>query len=113
MCSVKMVFLETPVPESLFLNKVADLRPATLLKKETLEQVFSSELCEISKNTFSYRKPPVAASKYLQMVSVNTVMKDFLYGVKALLLSKDNKRYGTRSQSQERERPETMNCDYD
>ena len=28
-------------------------RPATLLKKETLAQVFSSEFCEISKNTFS------------------------------------------------------------
>ena len=28
------------------------------IKKETLTQVF----CEISKNTFSYRTPPVAAS---------------------------------------------------
>ena len=28
-------------------------RPATLLKKETLAQVFSCEFCEISKNTFS------------------------------------------------------------
>ena len=27
-------------------------RPATLLKKETLAQVFSCEFCEISKNTF-------------------------------------------------------------
>ena len=31
-------------------------------KKETLTQVFSCELYEISKNTFSYRIPPVAAS---------------------------------------------------
>ena len=30
--------------------------------KETLLQVFSSEFCEISKNTFFYRTPPVAAS---------------------------------------------------
>ena len=37
--------------------------PATLLKKETLVQVFSCEFCEISKNTFSYRTPPVAASE--------------------------------------------------
>ena len=29
---------------------------------ETLAQVFSYEFCEISKNTFSYRTPPVAAS---------------------------------------------------
>ena len=40
--------------QSLFFNKVADLRPATLLKKkQTLTQVLSCEFCEISKNTFS------------------------------------------------------------
>ena len=38
--------------QSLFSNKVAGLRPATLLKKETLAQVFSSEFWEISKGTF-------------------------------------------------------------
>ena len=32
------------------------------MKKETLAQVFSCEFCEISKNTFLYRTPPVAAS---------------------------------------------------
>ena len=32
------------------------------IKIETLAQVFFSEFCEISKNTFSYRTPPVAAS---------------------------------------------------
>ena len=31
-------------------------------KKETLAQVFSCEFWKISKNTFSYRKPPLAAS---------------------------------------------------
>ena len=36
----------------LFFNQVAGLRPATLLKKETLAQVFSCKFCEISKNTF-------------------------------------------------------------
>ena len=35
---------------SLFFNKVADLRPATLLKKR-LAQAFSCEFCEICKNT--------------------------------------------------------------
>ena len=34
-----------------------------LIKKETLAQVFSCECCEISKNTFFYRAPPVAASE--------------------------------------------------
>ena len=38
------------------------LRPAAVLKKETLAQVFSCEFYEISKNTFSYRTPPEAAS---------------------------------------------------
>ena len=32
------------------------------LQRETLAQVFSWEFCEISKNTFFYRTPPVAAS---------------------------------------------------
>ena len=30
--------------------------------RATLAQVFSSEFCKISKNTFSYKTPPVAAS---------------------------------------------------
>ena len=38
--------------QSLFFNKVAALRLATLLIKETLAQVFSCEFCEISNNTF-------------------------------------------------------------
>ena len=33
------------------------------IKRETLAQVFSCEFCEISKNTFSCRTPPVAASE--------------------------------------------------
>ena len=32
------------------------------IKKETLAQVFHCEFCEMSKNTFSYRTPPVASS---------------------------------------------------
>ena len=31
-------------------------------KKETLAQLFSCEFCEISRNTFSHRTPPVTAS---------------------------------------------------
>ena len=38
-----------------------------LIKKETLAQVFLCEFCEISKNTFSYRTPPVAASGIFQL----------------------------------------------
>ena len=38
--------------QSLFFTKVAGLRPVTLLKKETLVQVFSCEFCAIFKSTF-------------------------------------------------------------
>ena len=48
--------------QSLIFNKVSGLRPATLLKKETLAPVFFCEFWEISKNTFLHRTPPVAAS---------------------------------------------------
>ena len=37
---------------SLFFNKVAGKRPATLLKKENLTQMFSSNFCQICKNAF-------------------------------------------------------------
>ena len=42
--------------------RVCKLRAATLLKKETLAQVFFCEVCEISKNTFSDRTLPVVTS---------------------------------------------------
>ena len=43
--------------QSLFLSKVAGLRPqaCSFIKKKTLVQVFSWEFCEVSKNTFLYR----------------------------------------------------------
>ena len=43
-----------------FVRKLQAL--GNFIKKETLAQVFSCEFCEISKNIFSYRTPPVAAS---------------------------------------------------
>ena len=45
------VFCRKGVPEA-----------CNFIKKETLAQVFSSELYEISKNTFFYRTSPVATS---------------------------------------------------
>ena len=39
-----------------------DIKKETI-KKEALAQVFSCEFCEISKNTFFYRTPLVAASE--------------------------------------------------
>ena len=69
-CSVKKVFLKIHkinrkhLCQSLFFSKAADLRPevCNLIKKETLAQVFSCEICEILKNTFFYRRLLVAAS---------------------------------------------------
>ena len=49
--------------------KVFSLKPATLLKKEALAQVFSCEFWEIFKNTIFYRTPPVITSVYKQLQS--------------------------------------------
>ena len=45
-------------------------KTCNFIKKETLAQVFSCEFCEISKNTFSYRTPPIAASS-LSLFKIN------------------------------------------
>ena len=50
-----------------FLIKLQALFQSLFLKKESLAQVFSCEFYEISKNTFSYRAPPVTASEDLQV----------------------------------------------
>ena len=66
MLCVKKVFLEisqnsqeNTCARASFLIKP---QACNFIKKETLPQVLSYEFCEISKNTFSYRTPPVAAS---------------------------------------------------
>ena len=46
----------------LVVNLVSDNARHLFIKKETLTQVFSSEFCEVSKNNFSYRTPPVVVS---------------------------------------------------
>ena len=53
-------FTEKHLCQGLFFNKVAG-EACNFIKKETLIQVFSCEFCEISKNIFSYRTPPVTA----------------------------------------------------
>ena len=47
---------------SIFLIKLQAWRSATLLKRDSNTGVFLCEICEIFKNTFFYRTPPVAAS---------------------------------------------------
>ena len=67
-CSVKKLFLEisqnsqeNTCARVSFLIKL-QASACNFIKKETLAQVFFCEFCEISKNTFSYRTAPVAAS---------------------------------------------------
>ena len=48
--------------ESFFFNKVAGLRPATLLNKRLWHRFFPFEFCVIFKKTFFYRTRPVTGS---------------------------------------------------
>ena len=45
--------------QSLFLNKVAGLRPATLLKTRVWHRCFTCEFCEISRNNVFHRISPL------------------------------------------------------
>ena len=67
-CSVKKVFSEVlqnsqgnTCARVFLINFQAST--CNFTKNKTLTQVFSCEFCKISKNTFSYRTPPVAASE--------------------------------------------------
>ena len=42
-------------------NKDTSTTPCNFIRKDTLARMFFCEFCEISKNAFSYRTPPVAA----------------------------------------------------
>ena len=68
-CSVKKVFLE--ISQNSQENTCARvsflIKLQALGKKETLAQVFSCVFCEISKNTFFYGTPLVAASDMIQL----------------------------------------------
>ena len=78
MCSMKKVSLEnsqnsqenTCASES-FLIKLP--QAWNFIKKDSLAQVFSCEFCEIYKNTFFYRRPPVAASECMKFVQNSTI----------------------------------------
>ena len=71
-------FIGKHLCQSLIFNKVAD-QACNFIKNETLAQVFSCEFCKISKNTFSYRIPPVvAAEKIFYLTRENSVnMNDY------------------------------------
>ena len=50
---------------------------SNFIKKESLSQVFSCEFCEVTKNTFFYRTPPVATSGDLP---INPIQAGRLFG---------------------------------
>ena len=68
---ISQIYRKTPVLVSLF-NKVAGL-------KETLPRVFSCEICEIFKNTFFSRTPPMAASEQTQEISVGSLCDEGIF----------------------------------
>ena len=51
------------------------------IKKETLAQMFSCEFCEISKKTFSYRTPPVAASRIKVKFLLQLISSSYFHSV--------------------------------
>ena len=60
--------------QSLYFNKVA----CNFIKIETLAQVFSCEFCEISKNTISYRTPPVAVLYFFKVFQILRFLKSVI-----------------------------------
>ena len=64
--------------QSLFINKVAGLT-CNFIKKESLAQVFSCEFCKISKNTFFYRTPQVAASIIIVFKKMRDSLTNFTF----------------------------------
>ena len=63
------------------LHKNATEKSCNFIKKETLAQVFSCEFFEVSKNTFSYRTPLVAASEiYVLHLHILSVFKKLFNG---------------------------------
>ena len=65
-CSVKKLFLEISQnsQENTLKETLAQVFSCNFIKNVTLAQVFDSEFGERSKNTFSYRKPPVVTSDF-------------------------------------------------
>ena len=56
--------------QKLLFNKAADLRLVTLLRKESLVQVFPCEFCEIFKSNIFYGTPPMTARYSLSKLDI-------------------------------------------
>ena len=49
-------------------------KACNFIKKESLAQVFFYEFCEISKNIFFYRTPPLAASDSIEILITKNIL---------------------------------------
>ena len=81
-CSVKKVFLEISQNS----QESTCTRVCLLIKLQTwpstvadLAQVISCEFCEISKSTFFYRTPQVAASKIIVFKKIRDSLTNFTF----------------------------------
>ena len=54
-------------------------KACNFILKKSLAQVFSCEFCEISKNTFFYRTPHVAAFKIIVFKKIRDSLTDFTF----------------------------------
>ena len=61
-CSVKEMFLKISQDSQENASARVSFFKKKSVKKETLAQMFSCEFCEIFKNNYFYRTPPVLAS---------------------------------------------------
>ena len=64
---IKSISQENTYARVFFLIKL-QVSACNFAKKETLAQMFPCEFYKFSKNTFSYRTPPVAASVYRSLI---------------------------------------------
>ena len=67
-CSVKKMFLQIP----------QNSQGNVFFNKRLWHSEFFSEFCEISKNTFSYRTRPVAASKTKVILGIMTNLQKYI-----------------------------------
>ena len=72
-------FTGNTCPRIFFFIKL-QAKACNVLKKETLEHVFSCEFCEISKNTLSYRTLLMAASEITVKYEKRVKSFSILYG---------------------------------
>ena len=94
------------MPESLFLIKL--LTAATLLKKETLAQVFSCEFCKIFKNTFftEYLWETASIEEYVQILT--KIQKEKPHTKQTTIQRINDQRLRVKVSSQKRSGPEYL-----